>query len=414
MGLSSRTKRKTKKKAKVARVATKAKTKARKTKSKKKKSSSQLSVRKHSKKKVAKAGSKKSSKAVAQPLKKTATKTGTKGAISGGPLKIPKAVARNVFNLMVQSRVLEERMIQVYRKGKAYFWIGAPGEEAFGVPLGLLSRPGHGPQYDYYHLHYRGTPTLLALGMDPKDALRLIMNKATDTCTGGRNFSNHYCFPQWNVVPVSSPIEVQYSVALGTGIAQRRAGKGGVSIITGGDAGSAEGDFASCLVWASRPGFELPLYITIQNNRWGISTSYETQHGEAHVSDRGKPFGMETRVYNGNDVEEAYLGIQSDLKWIRKTGRPVVAEFAVSRLNGHSSASGANRVEGEEDCLELFQKRLVDTGTLKLKEAKQIWARHFEEVQKMADQVAKEVDPTADTLWNHTYHNSENGDWRKF
>ena len=30
---------------------------------------------------------------------------------------------------------------------------------------------------------------------------------------------------------------------------------------SGGDAGSAEGDFASCLVWASRPGEELPLLI---------------------------------------------------------------------------------------------------------------------------------------------------------
>ena len=319
-----------------------------------------------------------------------------------------------MYDLMVESRVLEERMIQVYRKGGAYFWIGAPGEEAFGVPLGLLGKKGQGPQFDYWHLHYRGTPTLLALGMNSADALRLIMNKATDPCTGGRNFSNHYCFPQWNVVPVSSPIEVQYSMAIGTGISQRRNKSKAVSIITGGDAGSAEAEFSSCLIWASRPGFELPLYITVQNNRWGISTNYETQHGEKHVSDRGKAFGIETRVYNGNDPVEVYLGAKADLEYIRKTGKPVVAEFKVSRLYGHSSASGANRIEGEKCCLEMFKRKLIDQGVLTSQAAKKIYDDYFNKIKELADKVSQEVSPSADTIWDHTYKGSENADWRLF
>lgn len=344
---------------------------------------------------------------------KRAKKTGRQKVISQ-PLPLDKALLLKIYDLMVQSRVLEERMIQVYRKGGAYFWIGAPGEEAFGVPLGLLGKKGRGPQYDYFHLHYRCTPTLLSLGMDPTDALRLIMNKGTDPCTGGRNFSNHYCYPDWNVVPVSSPIEVQYSMAIGTGISQRRNKSKAVSIITGGDAGSAEGDFASCLIWASRPGSELPLYITVQNNRWGISTDYESQHGEKHVSDRGKAFGMRTRVYNGNDPIETYIGMKEDMDYIRKTGKPVVAEFAVSRLYGHSSASGANRIEGEECCIELFKKKLIDNGVLTTVSAKEIWDQHFDNIKKLADQVSQEPAPTADNLWDHTFYNNENADWRKF
>lgn len=328
--------------------------------------------------------------------------------------KIEKQTLIRMFDLMVQSRILEERMIQVYRKGGAYFWIGAPGEEAFGVPLGMLVHKGQGPQYDYLHLHYRGTPTLLAMGMSPADSLRLLMNKATDPCTGGRNFANHYCFPQWNVVPVSSPIEVQYSFAIGTGISQRRHKSKGVSIITGGDAGTAEGDFASCLIWSSRPGFELPLYITVQNNRWGISTNFESQHGEKYIADRGKAFGMPTRVYNGNDPIEVYLGMQSDLDWIRRNGKPILAEFAVSRLYGHSSASGANRIEAEECCIENFQRNLIDQGVLTNRSAKAIWDKHFEEIRLIADQVVQEPAPEARTLWDHTFANNENADWRKF
>ncbi len=370
-------------------------------------------------KKKKSSGTKKStaSKSNSKNKKKVSGKSSSAGKrqkVMGRSLKLDKELLLKIYDLMVQSRVLEERMIQVYRKGGAYFWIGAPGEEAFGVPLGLLGKRGQGPQYDYWHLHYRGTPTLLALGMDPADALRLIMNKATDPCTGGRNFSNHYCYPQWNVVPVSSPIEVQYPVAIGTAISQRRHKTKGVSIITGGDAGSAEGDFASCLIWASRPGFELPMYITIQNNRWGISTSYDTQHGEKHVSDRGKAFGMRTRVYNGNDPVEVYLGIQEDLEYIRKTGKPVVAEFEVSRLYGHSSASGANRIEGEKCCIEEFEKKLVDQGILTNQKVKKIREDHFNSIKNLADKVLTEPSPSADTLWDHTYANQENADWRKF
>ncbi len=58
-----------------------------------------------------------------------------------------------IHTLMLKGRVLEERLIQMYRQGDGYFWIGGPGEEAFNVPLGLLIEKGKGPQYDYCHFH---------------------------------------------------------------------------------------------------------------------------------------------------------------------------------------------------------------------------------------------------------------------
>ena len=128
-----------------------------------------------------------------------------------------------MHDLMVKSRVLEERLIKIYRAGESYFWIGGPGEEAWGVPLGLLARKGKGLAYDFMHLHYRCTPTVLAMGVSMLDSIRLMMNRATDPSTGGRNFSNHYVFPDLNIAPVTSPLEVQYPIACGTAHAQTRA-----------------------------------------------------------------------------------------------------------------------------------------------------------------------------------------------
>jgi len=349
-------------------------------------------------------------------FKKTTVTPAPKPAKRNTALPLANEILLTMHEHMVKARVLEERLIKLYRTGDAYFWIGGAGEEAFGVPLGMLTYKGHGPEFDCLHLHYRATPTMIALGMPMIDSIRLQMNRSTDPSTGGRNFCNHYCYPQWNVMPVGSPIEVQYGMAIGTGIVQRRlhqVGQKGISIVTGGDAGTAEGDFASSLIWASRPGAELPMLITVQNNRVGISTDYSSQHGEKHIADRGKAFGMRTAVVNGNDAIETYLAIKAEMDYIRKTGRPVLMEFMVSRLYGHSSATGANRENGE-DCIELLERKMIDAGVMTSKKAQEMYKNFDEESKRIADEVRSEPAPKAESIWNHIYVENENADWRKF
>src|SRR3954469_18573019 len=210
----------------------------------------------------------------------------------GKDLPLERGLLIQMHELMVKTRALEERLIQMYKQGHGYFWIGGPGEEAFNVPLGLLMKKGQGPRYDYLHAHYRQSGTMLALGEEPIGALRQMKNTASDPYSGGRNFAGHYSKREWNIAPVSSPIEVQYSMAPGTAMAQKRHGGEGITIVTGGDAGTAEGEFASCLVWSSRPKQELPILIIVTNNQWGISTAACTQQGCTQISDRGKAFNI--------------------------------------------------------------------------------------------------------------------------
>lgn len=351
------------------------------------------------------ADSKKSAKK--SPAKVSSPKTNLFGGLS-------KELILQMHDFMVKSRVLEERLIKIYKVGESYFWIGAPGEEAWGVPLGMLVNKGQGLAHDWLHLHYRGTPTLVAMGMDMKDSIRLMMNRRTDPSTGGRNFSNHYCFPKWNVAPVTSPIEVQYGIACGTAHAQKRHGKKAISIVTGGDAGTAEGDFASSLILASRRGNELPMLITVQNNKWGISTSYEGQHGETHIADRARAFNIKSLVINGNDPVESYLAIEEQMNYIRRTGKPAFIEAHVSRLYGHSSASGANLASNEVDPIPMFEERLLQAGFLTKDKIQSIWDKYEDEGVKAAEVVRAEPQPTADSVWDHTFVNSENADWRKF
>ena len=308
-----------------------------------------------------------------------------------------------MHDVMLKARLLEERLIRMQKQGDGYFWIGGPGEEAFNVPLGLLVHKGEGLQYDYLHLHYRSSATMLAMGADPVDSLRQMKNTATDPYSGGRNFVSHYSIKKWNVVPVTSPIEIQFAIAPGTALAQKRAGGRGITIVQGGDAGTAEGDFASSLIWSSRPGNELPMLLIVTNNQWGISTAAGTQHGEKRVSDRGKAFGIECRTIDGNDPESAYRELRRAMDYVRGERKPLLLEALVSRLYGHSSSSGANFIADETDCIARFEARLEERGILTRKGMDETRARYTQELLDASKRVREEPQPEGASIWDHVF-----------
>jgi 2-oxoisovalerate dehydrogenase E1 component alpha subunit len=308
-----------------------------------------------------------------------------------------------MHDLMLEARLLEERMISMLRQGEGYFWIGGPGEEAFNVPLGLLVHKGQGVAHDYLHLHYRSSATLLAMGAAPIDSLRQMRSSKLDPYSGGRNFCNHYTARRWNVAPISSPIEVQYVMAPGTAMAQKRAGGRGITIVQGGDAGTAEGDFASCLVWSTRPGNELPVLMIVTNNQYGISTPASEQHGEPRISDRGKAFGMRTATIDGNDPETAYQALSEAMEYVRTERRPFLLEAMVSRLYGHSSSSGANFIGDEVDCLARFEASLLARGILSREQMDAARARHTQALLEAYKRVRDEPPPDGDAVFDHLF-----------
>lgn len=317
--------------------------------------------------------------------------------------ELPKELLLRMYDHMLMARLLEERLMGMQRQGDGYFWIGGPGEEAFNVALGMLVDKGKGPAHDYLHLHYRSSATLLALGADPVDALRQMKNTATDPYSGGRNFVNHYSFFDWNVVPVSSPIEVQYSMAPGTAMAQKRHGGRGITIVQGGDAGTAEGDFATCLVWASRPANPLPVLMIVTNNLYGISTHAGGQHGEKNIADRATAFGIESVVIDGNDPENAYVQLAAAMEYVRTTRKPFLLEAKVSRLHGHSSSSGGNYVDTELDCLTTFERSLQDRDLLTKERAGELREQYTKLLADGTAKVRTEPQPTRESAFDHVF-----------
>lgn len=312
-----------------------------------------------------------------------------------------KELQVKIFDLMVKARALEERLIKMNKSGLGFFWLGGPGEEAFNVPLGLLIHKGEGLDYDFLHFHYRQSATLLAMG-EPLllNSIRQMHNTATDPYSKGRNFVAHTTIKKWNVVNITSPIGVQFAASIGTGVAQARHGGKGITIVTGGDAGTAEGEFASCLVWASRKGKELPMLIIVTDNRYGISTPFKDVHCDRPIADRARGLGIESATIDGNDPEISYFAIQKAMQVVRKTRKPYFLEVKVSRLYGHSSASGANWVEGELDCIPAFAKKLQKQKILSVAECQSLREKYEQEAMEHVKKVLQEPKPLPETIFD--------------
>jgi 2-oxoisovalerate dehydrogenase E1 component alpha subunit len=89
---------------------------------------------------------------------------------------------------------------------------------------------------------------------------------------------------------------------------------------------------------------------------------------------------MKTRTIDGNDPIGAYLALQEVMAYVRKERRPFLLEANVSRLYGHSSASGANFVTAEQDCIAAFEAKLEAHGVMSREEMDAVRTRWNEEI----------------------------------
>src|SRR5258708_18548474 len=119
-----------------------------------------------------------------------------------GDESLPAGRCLEIYRIMVRSRAMEERMIKMSKSGEGYFWIGGPGEEAFNTCLGLQIKKGCGPEYDFLHLHYRNSATLVAMGMPLLDGIRQMGMTRSHPHSMGRNFPGPYAYLAWNVIPL--------------------------------------------------------------------------------------------------------------------------------------------------------------------------------------------------------------------
>ena len=160
--------------------------------------------------------------------------------------------------------------------------------------------------------------------------------------TKGRDRSFHFGTQEFNLVGMISHLGPQLGVADGIALASLIKNKKQVTAVFTGEGGTSEGDFHEALNVASV--WQLPVLFCIENNGYGLSTPTSEQYNCKDLADRGKGYGMESFIIDGNNIIEVYTTIQKLAQSIRKRPRPILIEFKTFRMRGHEEASGTKYV----------------------------------------------------------------------
>ena len=299
-------------------------------------------------------------------------------------------------------------MLILLRQGKISKWFSGIGQEAISVGVTMALN-----KEEYILPMHRNLGVFTSRNIPLHRLFSQWQGKANGF-TKGRDRSFHFGTQEYNIVGMISHLGPQLGVADGIALASLLKNKNQVTAVFTGEGGTSEGDFHEALNVASV--WQLPVLFCVENNGYGLSTPTNEQYRCKDIADRGKGYGMESFIVDGNNVVEVYSTIKKLTQSIRKRPRPILVEFKTFRMRGHEEASGTKYVPkallqewAKKDPLENFQAYLKDQKILTEKQEvaiKEGIVHEINENLKIAyDEAPIEVDLT--TELNDVYKSFE-------
>ena len=249
-----------------------------------------------------------------------------------------KVLLRLYYN-MLRPRLIEEKMLILLRQGKISKWFSGIGQEAISVGVTMALKPSE------YILPMHRNLGVFTTREIPLHRLFCQWQGKASGFTKGRDRSFHFGTQDYNIVGMISHLGPQLGVADGIALANLLKKNGQVTAVFTGEGGTSEGDFHEALNVAAV--WQLPVIFCVENNGYGLSTPTNEQYRCKHIADRGKGYGMESFILDGNNIIETYTKVKKLAESIRKRPRPILIEFKTFRRRGHEEASGTKYVPNE-------------------------------------------------------------------
>jgi 2-oxoisovalerate dehydrogenase E1 component len=242
----------------------------------------------------------------------------------------------DLYKAMLKPRMIEEKMLILLRQGKISKWFSGIGQEAISVGVTMALE-----QEEYILPMHRNLGVFTTRNI-PLHRLFAQWQGKMSGFTKGRDRSFHFGTQEYKIVGMISHLGPQLGVADGIALADVLQKNKKVTAVFTGEGATSEGDFHEALNIAAV--WDLPVLFCVENNGYGLSTPVNEQFRCKHIADKGKGYGMESYIIDGNNILEVYNKVMALSKSVRQRPRPVLLEFKTFRMRGHEEASGTKYV----------------------------------------------------------------------
>jgi 2-oxoisovalerate dehydrogenase E1 component len=324
-----------------------------------------------------------------------------------------------IYRLMLLSRRIDDKEIQLKNQSHLYFQISCAGHEAILVTAALTLRAGH----DWFYPYYRDRALCLTLGMTPREMFLAGVGSKEDPTSGGRQMPSHWGDPAKHIVSQSSATGTQCLHAVGcaeagllyerlTDIPDREArfASDEVVYVSVGDGATSEGEFweslnVSCLG-------RLPVVFVVEDNGYAISTPVEAQTPGGSISKLVESFpNLKVLRCDGTDVLASHHAMSEAVSWCRARRGPALVHATVTRPYSHSHSdderaykSAAERAdEAARDPIAKLSAFLLEHGIVTETELTEIAASVDREVNEAAESALRAPKPSPETAGLYVY-----------
>jgi len=330
---------------------------------------------------------------------------------------LSKADLLDMYRLMLLSRRIDDKEIQLKRQNKIYFQISGAGHEAVLVAAARALRPAS----DWFYPYYRDRALCLGLGMTPTEMLLSAVGAADDPNSGGRQMPSHWGHKALHIVSQSSPTGTQFLQAVGCAEAWLRSAhldavpdkptrSDGLVYVSAGDGTTSEGEFWEALNSASN--LKLPILFLIEDNGYAISVPVEVQTPGGSVSRLVKPFpGLLVEEVDGCDPVASYDVLLRASEYVRQRKGPALVHAHVIRPYSHSLSDDEvlyrppkeRDEDARRDGVQAFPKRLIADGVATEAEIEAIKRQVDEEIAVAAEMALASPQPKPESALSYVY-----------
>ncbi|MCZ6677168.1 MAG: thiamine pyrophosphate-dependent enzyme [Candidatus Poribacteria bacterium] len=308
-----------------------------------------------------------------------------------------------ILRTILLNRVVDRRLMMLQRQGRLGFYLTSTGEEVVTVGTAYALQ-----EDDPIFLTYRELGALLWRKVPLSAIMNQLIGNVQDI-NKGRQMPVHYCYREYHIPSISSPVGTQLPHACGFGYAAKMLKTNQVALAFLGEGTASQTDFHAALNFSGV--LNAQTIFVIRNNGYAISTPESVQTRAPSLAIRAEGYGIPGFQIDGNDLLMVVQTVKEAAARARSGGGPTLIEALTYRMGAHSSSDDPTRYRSEEetqrwekvDALARLRLHAKWRGIWTDAMEEEVWADAEKAVTQMISDCERWPPPPVESLFDDVY-----------